>query len=159
MEKMILVDYKKCTGCRLCENVCSVHNEGVCNPALARIKIVRWEWEGMQIPTICQQCLEPVCMEICPVKAISKDKELGCIKINHEKCIGCRLCLTYCPFGGIVYNFSRGEVSKCELCDGDPMCVKYCETKAIQFVDANTADMGKKRSLGATILKAVGSRE
>ena len=159
MEKMLLVDYKKCTGCRYCENACSVQNEGVCNPALARIKIVKWEWEGMQIPTMCQQCAEPVCMEVCPVKAISKDKSLGCMKINHDRCIGCKLCLTYCPFGAIAYNPVRNEVMKCEFCDGDPTCVKYCETKAIQFVDVNAADMKKKRSLGASILKAVGTNE
>ncbi len=46
MEKMILVDYKKCTGCRYCENACSVYSEGVSNPSLARIKIVKWEWDG-----------------------------------------------------------------------------------------------------------------
>lgn len=155
MEKMILVDYKKCTGCRLCENVCSVKNEGVCNPQLARIKIVKWEWEGLQIPTMCQQCLEPACEKVCPVKAISRDKELGCMKIDQKHCIGCRLCLTYCPFGAVVYDPSHRKVAKCEFCDGDPTCVKYCETKAIQFVDANTADIRKKRILGATILKAV----
>jgi Fe-S-cluster-containing hydrogenase component 2 len=159
MEKMILVDYKKCTGCRLCENVCSVQNEGVCNPALARIKIVKWEWEGVQIPTLCQQCLEPACQKVCPVKAISKDKELGCMKIDQDRCIGCRLCLTYCPLGAVVYDASSQKVAKCELCDGDPVCVKYCETKAIQFVDASLADMKKKRSLGATILKAIARNE
>jgi anaerobic carbon-monoxide dehydrogenase iron sulfur subunit len=159
MEKIILVDHKKCTGCRLCENVCSVQNEGVCNPQLARMKIVKYEWEGLQIPAICQQCEQPACMAVCPVKAISRDTELGCIRIHQEKCIGCKLCLAYCPFGAITYNFVRKIVNKCEYCDGDPMCVKFCETKAIQFVEASGADMKKKRGLGALILKALAGRE
>lgn len=69
--------------------------------------------------------------------------------------IGCRLCLIYCPFGAIAYSPARGEVMKCEFCDGDPTCVKYCETKAIRFMDASSVDMKKKRDLGATILKAM----
>jgi anaerobic carbon-monoxide dehydrogenase iron sulfur subunit len=158
MEKIILVDHEKCTGCRLCENVCSVQNEGVCNPQLARMKIVKYEWEGLQIPTICQQCEHPACMAVCPVKAISRDTQLGCIRIHQEKCIGCKLCLAYCPFGAITYNFDHKTVNKCEYCDGDPMCVKFCETKAIQFVEASGADMKKKRSLGALILKALAGR-
>lgn len=159
MEKIILVDHKKCTGCRLCENVCSVQNEGVCNPQLARMKIVKYEWEGLQIPAICQQCEEAACMAVCPMKAISRDAELGCIRIHQDKCIGCKLCLAYCPFGAITYNFVRKTVSKCEYCDGDPVCVKFCETKAIQFIDAIGADMKKKRSLGATILKALTGKQ
>ena len=45
MAKTISVDPSKCTGCRLCELVCSVKNEGIANPYLARIHVVKWEFE------------------------------------------------------------------------------------------------------------------
>jgi carbon-monoxide dehydrogenase iron sulfur subunit len=159
MEKMILVDYTKCTGCRLCETVCSVMNAGVCNPERARIKIVRWEWEGLQIPTLCQQCDEPACVVVCPVKALSRDGKLGCVKLNSSLCIGCKLCLQVCPFGAVSYDFLKKELIKCEFCDGDPACVKFCETKALQFVDVSDASLRKKRSLGAQVLMAIGKTE
>ena len=159
MQKMILVDYTRCTGCRLCESVCSLINEGEINPRRSRIKVVRWEWEGLQIPTLCQQCQDAVCMAVCPVKAISRDKESGCIEVNYDRCIGCRLCIAACPFGGMSFDPVKNRVAKCELCGGDPMCVKFCETKALQFVDAASADMVKKRDLGAQVLMAIGKAE
>lgn len=159
MEKMILVDYTKCTGCRLCETVCSVVNNSVCNPERARIKIVRWEWEGYQIPTLCLQCDEPACVGVCLVKALSRDSGLGVVKLNQSLCIGCKLCLQACPFGAISYDFVKKELIKCQFCDGDPACVKFCETKALQFVDVSDASLRKKRSLGAQVLMAIGRTE
>ena len=159
MQKMILVDYTRCTGCRLCESICSLYNEGVVNPRRARIKVVRWEWEGWQIPTICQQCQDAVCAGVCPVKALTRDKELGYVKVNYDLCIGCRLCIMACPFGGMSFDFVTNKVMKCELCGGDPMCAKFCETKALQFVDAASADIVKRRDLGAQVLMAIGKAE
>ena len=159
MEKMLLVDYTKCTGCRLCETVCSVANNGVCNPERARVKVVRWEWEGLQIPTLCQQCDEAACMKVCPVKALSRDSNLGYVKLDQSLCIGCKVCLQACPFGAMSYDFVKKELIKCQFCDGDPACVKFCETKALQFVDVSEASMKKKRSLGAQVLLAIGKAE
>jgi carbon-monoxide dehydrogenase iron sulfur subunit len=159
MEKMILIDYTKCTGCRLCETVCSVVNNGSCNPERARVKVVRWEWEGLQIPTLCLQCDSPACVGVCPVKALSRDSDLGCVKLDSSICIGCKLCLQTCPFGAISYDFMKKEVVKCEFCAGDPACVKFCETKALQFVDVSEASKNKKRSLGAQVLMAIGKAE
>jgi Fe-S-cluster-containing hydrogenase component 2 len=48
---------------------------------------------------------------------------------------------------------------KCEFCDGDPACVKFCETQALQFVDVSEASLRKKRSLGAQVLMAIGKTE
>ena len=159
MGKMILVDHTKCTGCRLCETVCSLVNVNACNPDRARIKVVRWEWEGLQIPTLCLQCEEAACIKVCPVKALSKDPALGSVRLNTSLCIGCKLCLQACSFGAISYDPVRNEMVKCQLCDGDPACVKFCETKALQFVDIRDASIKKKRDLGATVLIAMGKAE
>lgn len=160
MEKMILVDYTKCTGCRLCETVCSVANTSVCNPARARIKVIRWEWEEeLQIPTLCLQCDEAACIGVCPVKALSRDSSLGVVKLNSSFCIGCKLCLQVCPFGAISYDFVKKELIKCQFCDGDPACVKFCETKALQFVDVSDANIRKKMSFGTQVLRALEKAE
>jgi len=159
MQKMILIDYTRCTGCRLCESICSLYNEGVVNPRRAKIKVIRWEWEGLQIPTLCQQCQDAVCIAVCPVKALTRDEGLGYVKVNYERCIGCRVCIAACPFGGMSFDPVMSKVIKCELCGGDPMCVKFCETKALQFVDAASADVVKKREMGAQVLMAIGKAQ
>ena len=77
MAKVLTADFEKCTGCRLCELVCSVKHEGVSNPSRSRLKVEKWEWEGLYIPMLCQQCEDAPCKSVCPVKAISRDEELG----------------------------------------------------------------------------------
>ena len=55
MAKALYIDYEKCTGCRLCELVCAVKHYGISNPARARIKVMKWEQEGVYVPMSCQQ--------------------------------------------------------------------------------------------------------
>ena len=98
MAKVLKVDYQKCTGCRLCELVCSVSHHGISNPARSRIKVMKWETEGLYIPMSCQQCEDAPCMSACPVKAISRDETLGRVMVDYDVCIGCRTCVSVCPF-------------------------------------------------------------
>jgi len=145
MAKILMINHEKCTGCRLCELVCSVSHDGVSNPARSRINIIKWEAEGLYIPMSCQQCEDAPCMTICPVKAISRDQELDYVKIDYNVCIGCRSCVAVCPFGAMGFNVKDKKVFKCDLCEGDPQCVRFCEVKAVEYVDANRINILKKR--------------
>lgn len=146
MANILMMDYEKCTGCRLCELVCSVKHEGVSNPTRSRIKIVKWEMEGRFIPMSCQQCESAPCQAVCPVKAISRDENLNRVDIDYDICIGCRICVAVCPFGSITYDTLAKRAIKCDFCDGDPACVKFCETGAIQYVDAGVVSSVKQRA-------------
>lgn len=145
MDKFLTVNYEKCTGCRLCELVCSVVHEGVSNPAKSSIQIVKWEDEGRYIPMICQSCEDAPCQKVCPVGAITRDKTFGFMSVNYDVCIGCRMCVEVCPFGAMNYNRTTHKVFKCDLCGGDPQCVKFCEVKAIEFVPAEVISSQQKR--------------
>ena len=145
MAKILMINHEKCTGCRLCELVCSVSHDGVSNPTRSRINIIKWEAEGLYIPMSCQQCEDAPCMTICPVKAISRDQELDYVKIDYNVCIGCRSCVAVCPFGAVGFNVKDKKVFKCDLCEGDPQCVRFCEVKAVEYVDANRINILKKR--------------
>lgn len=145
MAKVLNIDYEKCTGCRLCELVCSVYHEGVSNPTKSRINIIKWEAEGLYIPVSCQQCEDAPCKTACPVKAIDRDETLNRVTIDYDKCIGCRSCMAVCPFGAMGFDITNKKVFKCDLCDGDPQCVKFCEVKAVDYVDAETLNIKKKR--------------
>ncbi len=144
MAKVLAVDYEKCTGCRLCEQVCSVKHEGVSNPARSRIKIIKWEQEGRYVPTSCQQCESAPCQAVCPVKAISRDETLNRVMVDYDVCIGCRMCIAVCPFGAMTFDTLAKKVIKCDLCDGDPICAKFCDVDAVQYVDASEQGTPKR---------------
>ena len=144
MAKVLILDYEKCTGCRECELVCGIQHEGVSNPARSRIKVIKREWEGIYIPITCQQCETAPCMTICPMKAISRDQELNRLVVDYNICIGCRSCVAVCPFGAMAFNALTQKVMKCDFCDGDPQCVRFCETKAIRYADATEQSIDKQ---------------
>ena len=145
MNKMLMVDYSKCTGCRLCEIVCSIKKNGAVNPTRARITVIKWEPICVETPMLCQQCDSAPCIAVCPVKALARDEEIGRVTIDYDLCIGCKFCVAACPFGAMGVDPVARKVIKCDLCDGDPTCVKFCETKALQYVDASTVNITKMR--------------
>ncbi len=149
--KVLAIDHEKCTGCRLCELVCSVKHFGVSNSSRSSIKIIKWETEGLYIPMSCQQCQDAPCKTVCPVKAISRDEEYGRVMVNQNMCIGCRSCVGVCPFGAMNFSPIDKKVFKCDLCDGDPQCARFCDMKAVQYVDADSVSVSKKRAAAEKI--------
>ncbi|MFC1533715.1 4Fe-4S dicluster domain-containing protein [Thermodesulfobacteriota bacterium] len=145
MAKALYIDYQKCTGCRLCELVCAVKHDGCSNPTRSRIKVMKWEAEGLYIPMSCQQCQDAPCLNVCPVKALSRDEDMARVSVDYDICIGCRSCVAVCPFGAMSFNTLEKQVFKCDLCDGDPQCVRFCDMKAVDFVSPDEVSIGKKR--------------
>ena len=154
MSKVLYIDHQKCTGCQLCELVCSVSHDGISNPARSRIRVVKWEAEGLYIPMACQQCQDAPCLNVCPVKAISRNEEFEKVVIDYDVCIGCRSCVSACPFGAMVFNPIDRKVFKCDLCDGDPQCVRFCEEKAVDFVEVDKVNSSKRRQAAERVSTA-----
>jgi carbon-monoxide dehydrogenase iron sulfur subunit len=98
VDSVIAIDYDKCTGCRICELVCSMKNSGEINPVKSRIRIVRigTDVTTISFPVLCMQCVEAFCMIICPLGAISEDSITGARIINKDKCIACSACVYAC---------------------------------------------------------------
>lgn len=145
MEKVLFVDPEKCTGCKICEFVCSLYHENEINPIKSRIQIISWEIEGIDIPMVCQQCEDAPCAAVCPTHAIYRDQQTGAMLVKEEACIGCRMCINVCPFGGSSINPDTGEVIKCDLCGGEPKCVEFCSTQALEYMPISKAVLVKKR--------------
>ncbi len=154
MGKVLSINPEKCTGCRLCELVCSVFHDGVSNASRSRIKVMKWEQEGLYVPMSCQQCQDAPCKIVCPVKAISRDEALSRVMVDHDKCIGCRSCVAVCPFGAMGFNVIDRKNFKCDLCDGDPQCVRFCDAKAVDYVDADRVSVIKKKAAAEKITAA-----
>lgn len=103
MAKIVLIDTSKCTGCRLCETVCSVTNTGKVNPRQSRIRIVRLDrTDKSYIPVVHRQGLAIPCAA-------------------HTKP----------DLASILEGFT--VLASCDCCDGDPECVKSCESGALRY--------------------------
>jgi anaerobic carbon-monoxide dehydrogenase iron sulfur subunit len=143
----IVVDIEKCVGCRCCELACSLKNYGENCPARARIYVVRSVRDGIitNIPILCQQCEDPLCVAMCPAGALARHAETHAVVVDIDRCLGCRTCVEVCPFGGPSVDPRTGKSEKCTLCDGDPTCVKVCTQDAISFIAAEEESQHRKR--------------
>jgi Fe-S-cluster-containing hydrogenase component 2 len=126
---------------------CSFEKAKEFNPVKSRVKIMKNEEQGIDYPVICEHCEDPPCMMVCPVEAISRDPKTDAVILNEDTCVGCRACMIACPYGAISIDITRRKIIKCDLCNGDPKCAKWCEPGAIQFVRADRADIAKKRGM------------
>ncbi|MGI6686321.1 MAG: 4Fe-4S dicluster domain-containing protein [Bacillota bacterium] len=152
MEKMIVMKPMECAGCRTCEMVCSVKHYGVSSPVRSQIRVVEWLKEGLCSPLTCLQCEEALCEKACPMKAISRDNKTGAKIIDEKLCVGCRMCVLACPVGGTAIHLDTRKAMKCDLCGGDPQCVRFCPTGAIEYVDVTDISHDKKKSGAALLL-------
>ncbi len=152
-EKTIVFDPVLCTGCMRCMTTCSTYNNGATSFSRSRIHIMRHEGHAItrmdeeddlifQAFT-CQQCDKPYCSYFCPARAIARNTDTGAMVINYDKCIGCRMCIVACPFGAMRYDTTKKQSFKCQLCDGDPQCVKFCPQEALKFVPKSMANVVK----------------
>ena len=151
---MIIVDYRKCTGCRTCEAVCSSYNHkqqlngellrGLGNPYDANISVYHFN-PDVAIPAVCAVCPDAPCIKACPVspdeatgqKALYRDKKTGAIKSDPDRCFGCGRCARACRnkrTGVISLNpETRKPERMCTFCDGNPQCVAHCPYQALSF--------------------------
>lgn len=150
MARYLFIDANKCTGCRLCESVCSLHHAGVCNPVRSRIRVIRFEDQGLDVPMMCQHCADPVCADVCPADAIRKDQSTGVVSTDTSRCIGCKLCVMVCPFGGASVDVD-GAVIRCDLCAGEPRCAMFCQTGAVRYERSDVAALQRRREALASI--------
>jgi Fe-S-cluster-containing hydrogenase component 2 len=125
---------EKCTGCRICENFCSVKHEGAIWPERARIRILAETDSGPFTPNVCRQCEDAACAAACPVEAITKDQSTGAWVVNDDECIGCENCVEACPYHAMFFDAESGKAFKCDLCGGEPECVAICPFGAVQKV-------------------------
>jgi molybdopterin-containing oxidoreductase family iron-sulfur binding subunit len=115
----MVIDLDKCTGCQSCSAACRAENNlpfaGPEQAALGRAifwqDVISGEMEGHYpfvdkqfIPRPCMHCKEPPCVPVCPVGASYQNKE-GLVLVDYERCIGCRYCVTACPYDLRYFNW------------------------------------------------------
>jgi protein NrfC len=150
----IVYDSRLCLGCQSCMFACSLTHEGVANPSLSRIQIIRDAPSFTKYPydvvmSICRQCVTPLCVQNCPTGACFIDEANGNVRrIDQSKCIGCMRCIQSCPHKPhrTIWDSVKSKSTKCDLCadapfwnekggpDGKQACVETCPAKALKLV-------------------------
>ena len=125
--KKLFTDARVCIGCHLCEMVCSLaHLKDEVNPRRARIRVHEDLANSIFMPVVCKQCAKAPCVAACPYDAIAQDPVSRVPIIDAEKCTACLACVEACPFGAMFYDEQEQLPLVCDLCGGDPQCVKFC---------------------------------
>lgn len=120
----------RCTGCHICLLACTGSHNGGYGHAGARLRVEHRSFvEGAPSfrPVVCTLCGR--CVEACPTGALYYDGR-GIIRLDRDSCDRCLDCQKACPFG-VVFQDQDGYPVICDLCGGDPQCVRWCKYDAI----------------------------
>ncbi|MFI1682863.1 nitrate reductase subunit beta [Streptomyces sp. NPDC020607] len=80
---------------------------------------VRLEYEEafmFYLPRICEHCLNPSCVAVCPSGALYKRIEDGIVLVDQDRCRGWRMCVSGCPYKKVYFNHRTGKAEKCTMC-------------------------------------------
>lgn len=105
---VMVIDLRKCTGCQACNVSCIAENQ--LPPGVIYRPVIDEEigtYPNVTIrstPRPCMQCENPPCVPVCPVTATWQRPD-GIVDIDYEQCIGCRYCMTACPYHARVFDF------------------------------------------------------
>lgn len=153
--QVVTMDPRKCVGCRNCEYACAFKKTGDFGRQDSRIRVNFYAKERVCIPMTCVHCTEAFCMEVCPAGAIIRNSVTGAVEINEKRCVGCKMCMLACPFGAIHFDAKALVSRKCDLCQGEPNCVKFCISGALKYIDENMAYEHKRNSFDARLKRTL----
>ena len=188
VELAYALDLSRCVGCRRCVYACVEENNQSRDPQVHWIRVLEMDNERgidfehadayydaeqvpepdkFYLPVACQQCRNPACVKTCPTGATWQEPD-GITVIDYDWCIGCRCCVSACPYGARHFNWSepelpaeelnpkthilgnrprtKGVVEKCTFCihrtrEGRyPACVEACPVGARKFGDLHDPD-------------------
>jgi Fe-S-cluster-containing dehydrogenase component/DMSO reductase anchor subunit len=143
------VDLDVCTGCKACVAACHSLNGLDSGETWRSVGVIHGgtPLEPLQktVTTACHHCVDPACMNGCPVNAYEKDPVTGIVRHLDDQCIGCKYCTLTCPYEVPQFNSHKGIVRKCDMCSGRlaqgeaPACVQACPNGAIAITVVDTA--------------------
>jgi len=149
------VNLDACTGCKACVTACHSLN-GLDEGETWRDVGTLFGGTGAEpvqqtVTTACHHCIDPACMNGCPVNAYDKDPVTGIVRHLDDQCIGCQYCILKCPYDVPKYSKKRGIVRKCDMCSGrlaagePPACVQACPNEAIRITIVEKDRIAKER--------------
>ncbi|SDF68254.1 4Fe-4S dicluster domain-containing protein [Sporolituus thermophilus] len=144
----LVYDSNKCIGCQSCSVACRAENK--VPDGVSRLQV--WiEGPKGRFPNLvmdfhrqsCVMCDNAPCVSVCPTGASYTNKD-GVNLVDEKKCVGCKYCVTACPYQARFINPKTGAADKCTFCYTNrtakgqkPACVAVCPTGALTFGDLN----------------------
>lgn len=180
VEFVYCLNLTRCIGCRKCVHACVAENNQSRDPEIQYIRVLKMPHGSLNVeegehdyappkvpekgffymPVACQQCKNPPCVKVCPVKATWTEPD-GITVIDYDWCIGCRYCEAACPYFARRFNWTKpsipadrinpemsylgnrprkkGVMEKCHFCiqrtraGKYPACLEVCPAGARKF--------------------------
>lgn len=111
----MVIDTRRCVGCKACVVACKAENK---TPPGVSYTVVVDQASGptpddkpLFMTKPCFHCEHPPCIGVCPVSATFKREQDGIVVIDYDRCIGCRYCITACPYGARFFDFGENYPS------------------------------------------------
>jgi Fe-S-cluster-containing dehydrogenase component len=159
---VMVIDLGKCKNARKCVEGCQKGHNLPKSMEFMKVYLLQDSDKTAPywFPKPCFHCDNPLCVSVCPVGATFKRND-GIVLIDNERCIGCKFCMTACPYSTRVFAWKHdesydldiphspekstpgveGTVSKCDFCpdmvkEGKlPYCASACPMGTIYFGD------------------------
>lgn len=155
MAKMIMIHPDRCVGCKTCVAACAFEKEGSQRLEAARVHVFDFKWEGVSVPMLCYHCSDASCVSVCPTGAMHRNPVTALVEYDASRCIRCKMCSMACPFGNCVYDSMTDSILKCNVCEGDPACVKVCPADALEFVEDTASTSSRQKNYASKLKDAV----
>jgi Fe-S-cluster-containing hydrogenase component 2 len=147
--KVLTIHPQRCNGCGLCELACSLSHLGHIDTSRSRIRVTAWHTGDIFLPSCCQQCADAPCMTVCPKDAMIWDDYRGRVMVDYDRCVSCGTCMAACPYAAIRFDDIRQMIFKCDVCNGNPQCVHFCEPGALKWDDVDSLQSASIRKSAA----------
>lgn len=137
----LVIDHERCWGCKTCEVACKQEfrsPEGVRLISVEEVGpgMVEDKLEFVFHVNVCRHCDDPPCVAACQDEAITR-RDDGIVVLDEERCTGCQLCMTVCPYEAIAFDSANSVARKCNLCHhrvdqglypacADNVCLAHC---------------------------------
>ncbi len=155
----MLIYQNRCIDCELCMEACVKTNQvppyGYRTTILERKMPKAAEQKTEFIPVLCNQCNKPPCVTGCPTKATYKDTKNGIVMMNNKKCIGCKTCMTACPYNARYYKEEIRSVDKCDFCFESRLSKGLKTTACAEACPAKVRIFGDLSDPGSEVYKMV----
>jgi Fe-S-cluster-containing dehydrogenase component len=163
---VMVIDLARCKNARKCISKCQKMHGLAADDEWIKVFLMQDSSDTAPywFPKPCFHCNQPPCVKVCPVGATYKRTD-GIVLIDSDRCIGCKFCMTACPYSSRVFQWKEpevneetlnvkyspetsfpskiGTVGKCDFCPDSarrgelPHCVTGCPNGVIFFGDKN----------------------
>lgn len=149
-----------CIDCERCKEACVATNHvpsyGYRTTILELQRAIGpQETETIFMPVLCNHCNRPPCVRVCPTRATYKDKKTGIVMMDNKKCIGCKTCMTACPYNARYFNEETRAIDKCNFCVDTRLSKGLTDTACVEACPADVRVFGDLSDTNSRVYKLV----